>query len=167
MTENIQQEFLKHIGQRGVKAANIVYCAKDGSNSTFNLYENYTPSEWNNFLNDIYFPGDDAHLYVTGHIWFNDGTFSQRLAINSNESWHHCTIPIAPRRPCPNERSSFTCCNMNGSCCKRMFPNSIYNNVEKESDQEAAARIQRDFEGLCDPNNVERVLSEIEKEKEK
>jgi hypothetical protein len=54
-----------------------------------NLFENYSPKDWDKFLNELDFDYNDGYgiQILSGTIWYNNGTWSSRQEYDGQEWW--------------------------------------------------------------------------------
>jgi hypothetical protein len=104
---NCKKEFIEHVEYRPVKCAEIV---KDGRYSglqnatdsmTYSYYRlsiNYTFKEYEMFLELLDFEYDDGFggQEIYGHIWYEDGTWSERRDYDGSEWWEYMSVPDIP-----------------------------------------------------------------------
>lgn len=96
---NAKDEFLKFIedvGGNGVEAANL----EGEKGEKYTLYPNYTNEELKVFLKQLDFSYDHGYgaQYIDGTIFFNDGTWAERLEYDGAECWDHKIKPPLPER---------------------------------------------------------------------
>lgn len=98
---NAKQEFISHVDDRKVKCASISgrehYNRHNDSwdSSNFDLRLDYSPSEFQEFLNLLDFNYDNGYggQELHGTIWYDDGTWSSRGEYDGSEWWEYNKCP--------------------------------------------------------------------------
>lgn len=98
---NAKRELIKHLGTNlTLKCATITkgYEFDYENQSVINLSVNYTPQEYEDFLNKIDFIYDDGYggQYLHGTLWHTDESWSERGEYDGSEWWEHKTNPVIP-----------------------------------------------------------------------
>lgn len=95
---NAKAEFIKHIKYRQVKCVVIERGYYLKAEHTYTLRCNYTPAEYDAFLQSIDFAYDAGFggQELHGIIWYMDGTWSERGEYDGSEWWEHRYAPKVP-----------------------------------------------------------------------
>ena len=96
---NLKYEFIEHIEQKNVLCARIDHEVNYlNPVERYILKTGYTKEDWARFLNEINFiyDNDFGHQYITGTIWYTDGTWSDRAEYDGSEWWEHRERPQVP-----------------------------------------------------------------------
>lgn len=96
---NCRDEFLKHTHGKHVLCSKIHKGDPDyRETETFVLPIGYTDDQARDFLESLNFGYDSGYggqeLY--GHIWYTDGTWSDRGEYDGSEWWEHQKMPEIP-----------------------------------------------------------------------
>jgi len=102
MTDNLtnaQEEFIEHTDDKDVLCAIVtnMYYAND-EDVTYKLPLHYTENQLIDFFNQLnfdYYSGYGSQ-YLSGTIWYTDGTWSTRAEYDGSEWWEHHTCPLIP-----------------------------------------------------------------------
>lgn len=97
MQRNAKNEFLNHTEHLKVKCASIHYQDDNNSKDIF-LTTHHTLEEYDQFLCDLDFEYDAGYgeQYLFGYIWYNNGTWSERIEYDGAEGWEFKSIPEIP-----------------------------------------------------------------------
>lgn len=103
---NCKEEFLEHIeGDKVLICCRIVYEYNwEGDNKIFELPLHYTIKEYNKFLENLNFEYDNGYgtQMIFGHIWYADGSWSERYEYDGSECWSYKTTLEIPATLQPN-----------------------------------------------------------------
>ena len=97
---NAKSEFLDHTSDKYVLCACIKYGRSyNDDQKVFILRCDYSDSELSSFLSLLNFKYDEGYggqeLY--GHIWYKNGTWSERDEYDGSEWWNYCSVPEIPK----------------------------------------------------------------------
>lgn len=97
---NAKKEFLQEIEGKEVLCTYIRTDTYGNEDKRYNLRLNYTPKEYDEFLESIDFNYDDGYggQELFGVIWYVDGTWSDRGEYDGSEWWEHNTCPVIPEQ---------------------------------------------------------------------
>ncbi len=78
--------------------ANCTFGEFDGSNDKINLMYNYTPEEFEEFMNKLDFEYDAGYgmQYLDGIVWLENGTWLERGEYDGSEWWYLKGNPTIP-----------------------------------------------------------------------
>jgi hypothetical protein len=104
---NVKQEFLQAVANKAQVVCAIIYHLEyidnDGNyvGKYYNLKQNHTPEEYNDFLQSLDFNDTGyalAELIISGVIWLSDGSWIDRKYndYTGDEYWEHVTAPTIP-----------------------------------------------------------------------
>lgn len=97
---NAKNEFLSRIKLLSSIRCAEIYCEGYGNKKdvSVKLRENYTPEEFESFLNALDFEYDDGYgiQEVTGTVWMSDGTWYKREEYDGSEWWEYYSYPEIP-----------------------------------------------------------------------
>lgn len=109
---NAKDEFLTLMvnAESNIKCAYVIHdpfeLFGDGSTKQkhFLLPVNYTPEQWDEFINALDFNYDDGYglQELFGTVWFTDGTWADRGEYDGSEWWEHHSCPQIPESLQPN-----------------------------------------------------------------
>ena len=92
---NAREEFLSEITHKKVKCAVVDngYIFEDKEVKYLKI--GYTKDEFYDFLNSLNFDYDDSYgeQYLSGTIWYEDGTWSERAEYDGSEWWKYKKCP--------------------------------------------------------------------------
>lgn len=97
---NAKQEFLDQIEVRGLLCSEIRLASSDVVTHTFQLKQDYTDQELEQFLTRIDFKYYQGPPYrnLLGFIWHTSNTWSERFDHDGIEWWEFREIPAIPVR---------------------------------------------------------------------
>jgi hypothetical protein len=92
--ENAREEFIKHVQNKTVLCAEI----GDETKPFAQLNVGYSAEDYEAFLVclDVEYHAGFGCQELFGHIWYADGTWSERNEYDGSEWWTHVTAPIIP-----------------------------------------------------------------------
>ena len=96
---NAKKEFLEEVKSKDVLCAKITidldYC---NSRRCYILRSGYSETEINQFLQSLDFEYDCGYgnQELDGHIWYKNGTWSERSEYDGSEWWEHKSYPPVP-----------------------------------------------------------------------
>jgi len=98
---NALKELGAHLkkAKAAIKCATITYTQNYGeTETTYSLPVNHTLDEFDAFCNQLNFDYNDGYgtQYLTGTIWYQDGTWSERREYDGSEWWSYCSCPAIP-----------------------------------------------------------------------
>ena len=91
---NAQKELAEAIGDRQVKYIHITMGHECERNR--NIINGTLPDVWP--LLDFEYDNGYGSQELYGHIWYTDGTWSERYEYNGDERWVHKSCPALPER---------------------------------------------------------------------
>ena len=98
---NAKQELIGAIGNRRIKCATIQY--SDGMEYDFevkikvyDLKVNYNDIDYKNFMDSLDFIYGYGMQYLSGYVWFDDGSWLERYEYDGEEYWYHKELPEIP-----------------------------------------------------------------------
>lgn len=95
---NAKQEFLEHTDSKLVICAIVTRSIHYEDQPPFLLKMSFTHKELQEFLESLdfeYYQGFGTQ-YVTGTIWYDDGTWSTRGEYDGSEWWEYHEVPKIP-----------------------------------------------------------------------
>ena len=108
MTCNAKEELQKHLQDCETDNRKLIAaCVYRLESKQYNvkklhieLYADHTQEELENFWNALDFLYDDGYgrQFLTGNLWFSDGTWSDRREYDGSEWWEHHAVPSLPQR---------------------------------------------------------------------
>jgi hypothetical protein len=96
---NALSEYISHIGSKKVIAAYLEYSPLYlESPKVIPLKVNYSQIDYKDFLWELDFNYDNGFGWhcLDGHIWYADGTWSERKEYDGSEWWEYKSIPEMP-----------------------------------------------------------------------
>ena len=90
--KNAKEEFIKHVGER------TVICAAISIDKKCSLKLNHTEADYSHFLEQLDFLYNNGFggQELFGTIWYEDGTWSDRVEYDGAEWWEHRQGPEIP-----------------------------------------------------------------------
>jgi len=101
MATNARLEFLEHIENRDLSAAEIDFSDRRAQKQfKLVLYPDHTPEEYQAFLDQLNFNYDSGYgtQYLFGEIFYQDGGWAVREEYDGSEGWRDVIIPRPPTR---------------------------------------------------------------------
>lgn len=95
---NAKQEFLNTGTDKVVECA-FIYSGTYTPTKFYRLPSDYTPQQYNNFLQALdfeYCNGHSSTQQLYGTIWFTDGTWAERIEYEGKEWWEVKECPVVP-----------------------------------------------------------------------
>ncbi|MDB4286332.1 hypothetical protein N9933_03430 [bacterium] len=98
---NAKEEFLEVARGRSVICASISnggYYSDDGERRSINLKKGHSQEDYDKFKSAINFSYNSVYgrQELRGMIWFNDGTWAERVEYNGTEWWEYREVPQIP-----------------------------------------------------------------------
>ena len=92
---NAKQEFLNEIRNKSKVLCSIITYYKKGKEEDYHLTTGWTDEDLEIFLKSIDFEYDDGYgtQLLYGNIWYDDGTWSERVEYDGSENWLHKKVP--------------------------------------------------------------------------
>jgi len=96
---NAKQEFLNEIRNKSKVLCSIITYYKKGKEEDYHLTTGWTDEDLEIFLKSIDFEYDDGYgtQLLYGNIWYDDGTWSERVEYDGSENWLHKKVPEIPK----------------------------------------------------------------------
>jgi hypothetical protein len=102
--QNAKDELLKHIGNKTIKCAYILYgddyydTDEPDPRKHIILKVKHTPKEWEEFLKELNFMYDSGYggQELFGNIWYTNNNWSERGEYDGAEWWEYKELPEIP-----------------------------------------------------------------------
>jgi hypothetical protein len=96
---NARDEFVNHVAGKAIVCATVEYGSYLASRQ-LTLPCEWTASQYSSFLDSLDFDYDDGYgaQYLTGTIWYADGTWSTRHEYDGSEWWEYLQCPAIPEQ---------------------------------------------------------------------